>query len=107
MHDQYFCDIVDHGIDDSYQMAFLVEEGHDALHSSSDQTARENLTGRLGTEVAKLRLEKATKKKKGAAKLALPIAINDPCEPFCHEVFEGFPFMAEQLFEGRCMSSNL
>lgn len=48
-------------------MSFLVEQGHDAVHSSSYRTARENLTGKLETEaakqLAKLRLEKAKRKK--------------------------------------------
>lgn len=68
MRAQYFRDVVGHGLGEARQMAFLVEQGHDAVHSSSYRTTRENLTGRLETEAAKqlekLRLEKDTNKKK-------------------------------------------
>lgn len=65
---QYFHDIMDHGVEEARQMAFLVEQGHDAVHSTSYQTARVDLTGKLETEaanqLAKMRLRKASKKKK-------------------------------------------
>lgn len=77
MRAQYFRDITDHGIDEARQMAFLVEQGHDAVHSSSYRTARAALTTKLEYEaakqLAKARLEKANNptrkgKKAGGAK---------------------------------------
>lgn len=63
MRAQYFRDITDHGIDEARQMAFLVEQGHDAVHSESYRTARESLSTKLEYEAAKQlaknRLEKA------------------------------------------------
>lgn len=68
MRAQYFHDITEHGIEEARQMAFLVEQGHDAVHSSSYRSAREALTTKLEVEaakqLAKARLEKAGKRKK-------------------------------------------
>lgn len=66
---QYFRDIVDHVIEEARQISLLVEQRNYAVDcSSSYRTTRENLTGRLETEattqLAKMPLEKATKKKK-------------------------------------------
>lgn len=77
MRAQYFCDITEHGIEEALQMGFLVEQGHDAVHSSSYRTARDALTTKLEYEAAKQlaknRLEKANNpirqgKKSGGAK---------------------------------------
>lgn len=50
-------------------MAFLVEQGSEAVQSNTYRAAREALTGNLEMEaakqLAKARLERATKKKKG------------------------------------------
>ena len=68
MRAQYFRDITEHGVEEARQMAYLVEQGHDAVHSESYRTAREALTGKLEVEaakqLAKARLEKAKKTKK-------------------------------------------
>lgn len=44
MRAQYFRDITKHGIEEALQMAFLVEQGNDAVHSESYRTVREALT---------------------------------------------------------------
>lgn len=73
MRAQYFRDITENGIEEARHMAFLVEQGNDAVHSPTYRTAREALTGKLEVEaakqLAKARLERATskKKKKGGA----------------------------------------
>lgn len=68
MRAQYFRDITENGIEEARQMAFLVEQGNDAVHSETYKTAREALTGKLEVEaakqLAKARLERASKKKK-------------------------------------------
>lgn len=50
-------------------MEYLVEQGHDVVHSESYQTTREALSGKLETEaanqLAKERLERANVRKKG------------------------------------------
>ena len=50
------------------QVAQLVEQGHDAVHSSSFRSAQEALTSKLEFEaakqLAKSRLEKASRRKK-------------------------------------------
>ncbi|PXF42119.1 hypothetical protein BWQ96_08151 [Gracilariopsis chorda] len=77
MRAQYFRDITEHGMEEAKQMAFLVEQGHDAVHSESYRTAREALSTKLefeaATQLPKNRLEKANKtaqkgKKGGSAK---------------------------------------
>lgn len=76
MRAQYFRDITENGIEEARQMAFLVEQGNDAVHSASYKTARSALNGKLEVEaakqLAKARLERATKnkKKKGGASSA-------------------------------------
>ena len=50
---QYFRDITDHGFKEAGQIAFLVEQGHDAVHSESYRAAREALTSNLEIEAAK------------------------------------------------------
>jgi hypothetical protein len=54
MRAQYFHDIVGYGVEAARQMAFLVEQGHDAVHSTSHRTVRSALTQRLEAEAAKL-----------------------------------------------------
>jgi uncharacterized membrane protein YgcG len=64
MRGQYFTDIVQYGVEAARQMAFLVEQGHDAVHSLSHRSVRESLNQRLESEAAKLlaktHLERAT-----------------------------------------------
>lgn len=66
MRSQYFRDITENGIEEARQMAFLVEQGSDAVHSNAYRSTREVLTGKLEVEaakqLAKSRLERATKK---------------------------------------------
>jgi uncharacterized membrane protein YgcG len=54
MRGQYFCDIVQYGVEGARQMAFLVEQSHDAVHSLSHRSVRESLNQRLETEAAKI-----------------------------------------------------
>jgi hypothetical protein len=54
MRAQYFHDIVGYGVDAARQMSFLVERGHDAVHSASHKSVRATLTPRLETEAAKM-----------------------------------------------------
>ncbi|PXF40470.1 hypothetical protein BWQ96_09819 [Gracilariopsis chorda] len=65
MRAQYFRDITEKGMEEAKQMAFVVEQGHDAVHSESYRTAREALSTKLEFEAAKQlaknRLEKANK----------------------------------------------
>ena len=67
MRGQYFREIVEHGVEEARQMAFLVEQGQDAVHSSSYRAAREALTAKLEVEtakqLAKARLERAINKR--------------------------------------------
>lgn len=112
MRAQNFRDIVDHGIEEERHTAFLVEQGHDAVYCYSYKTARIYVTGRLETEaakqLAKLRIEKATNQKKGAAaRVALTSPINGKGEPFGLNVFEEFSFLAECIFENRCLPLTL
>ena len=64
MRAQYFRDITDQGVEAARQMAFLVEQGHDAVFSDSYKSAREALTSKLEIQAAKMiakaRLEKTT-----------------------------------------------
>lgn len=65
MRAQYFHYITDHGIEEARQMAFLVEQGNDVVHSNSYRTARESPSPKLETEtakqLAKARLERANR----------------------------------------------
>jgi hypothetical protein len=54
MRGQYFTDIVQYGVEAARQMAFLVEQSHDAVHSASHKTVRESLNQRLESEAAKM-----------------------------------------------------
>jgi hypothetical protein len=54
MRAQYFHDIVGYGVEAARQMSFLVEQGHDAVHSASHKSVRATLTQRLETEAAKM-----------------------------------------------------
>ena len=69
MRAQYFRDITENGIEEARQMAFLVEQGSDAVHSGVYKSVREALTGKLESEaakqLAKARLDRTNKKKKG------------------------------------------
>lgn len=38
MRPQYFCDIVDNGIEEARKMEFLCEQGHKATHSKTYRT---------------------------------------------------------------------
>lgn len=71
MRAQYFRDITENGIEQARQMAFLVEQGHDAVHSESYRSAREALTSKIEVEaakqLAKARLGQSGGKKKGSA----------------------------------------
>jgi hypothetical protein len=58
MRGQYFTDITQYGVEAARQMAFLVEQSHDAVHSLSHRSVRESLNQRMESEAAKL-LEKA------------------------------------------------
>lgn len=44
MKAQFFRDINENGVEEAKQMAYLVKQGHDAVHSESYWTAREALT---------------------------------------------------------------
>lgn len=63
MRAQYFRDITEQGVEMARQMAFLVEQGNDAVFSDSYRTARDALTSKMEVEaakqLAKARLEKA------------------------------------------------
>jgi hypothetical protein len=69
MRAQYFHDIVGHGVEAARQMSFLVQQGHDAVHSSSHKSVRESLSQRLEAETAKMLaktyLERATGTRSG------------------------------------------
>ncbi|PXF49273.1 hypothetical protein BWQ96_00847 [Gracilariopsis chorda] len=52
MRAQYFRDITENGMEEAKQMAFLVEQGHNAVHSESYRTAREALSTKLEFEAA-------------------------------------------------------
>jgi hypothetical protein len=54
MRGQYFSDIKQYGVEAARQMAFLVEQSHDAVHSLSHRSVRESLNQRLENEAAKL-----------------------------------------------------
>jgi hypothetical protein len=54
MRGQYFTDIVQYGVEAARQMAFLVEQSHDAVHSLSHRSVRESLNQRLESEAAKM-----------------------------------------------------
>jgi hypothetical protein len=64
MRGQYFADIVLYGVEAARQMAFLVEQSHDAVHSLSHRFVGESLNQRLESEAAKMlaktHLERAT-----------------------------------------------
>jgi hypothetical protein len=42
------------GVEASRQMSFLVEQGHDAVHSTSHKSVRATLTQRLEKDAAKI-----------------------------------------------------
>lgn len=52
MRAQYFRDIFELGTDETKQMAFLVEQGNDAVHSEAYKSTREALTGWIEVEAA-------------------------------------------------------
>jgi hypothetical protein len=54
MRGQYFPDITQYGVEAVRQMAFLVEQSQDAVHSLSHRSVRESLNQRLESEAAKL-----------------------------------------------------
>jgi hypothetical protein len=54
MRGQYFSDVIQYGVEAARQMAFLVEQSHDAVHSLSHRTVRESLNQRLESEAAKM-----------------------------------------------------
>ena len=54
MRGQYFTDVVQYGVEAARQMAFLVEQSHDAVHSLSHRSVRESLNQRLESEAAKM-----------------------------------------------------
>jgi len=64
MRAQYFRDINDQGMEMARQMAFLVEQGHDAVFSESYRSARTTLTSKMEVEaakqLAKARIERAS-----------------------------------------------
>ena len=67
MRAQYFHDVCEKGMEEARQMAFLVEQGSDAVHSNTYKAAREALKTKLETaaakQLAKSRLDRANKKK--------------------------------------------
>lgn len=64
---QFFLDITEYGVLEAQQMAYLAEQGSEAVHSASYRTASQAPTGKLKTEVAKqlakARLERVNPKK--------------------------------------------
>lgn len=52
MRAQYFRDNTDHGIEEAFQMAFLVEQENDSVHSEPYLTARNALKSKLELEAA-------------------------------------------------------
>lgn len=72
MRGQYFRDIVEHCVEEAGQMAFFVDQGQDAVHSTSYCPERDHLTAKLtaklevatGKPLANTRLEMAIKKGK-------------------------------------------
>ena len=52
MRAQYFCDIVEHGITEARQMAFLVDQQHHAVHSETYRSVRTALSTKLEVEAA-------------------------------------------------------
>lgn len=68
MRSQYFRDIKDQGGEEAWQLAFLVEQGHNIVDSTSYQAARDARTGKLETETSsqltKLPMEKTSKIKR-------------------------------------------
>jgi hypothetical protein len=54
MRGQYFSDIVQYGVEAARQMSFIVEQGHDAIHSTSHKSARESLSLKIESEAAKM-----------------------------------------------------
>lgn len=69
MRAKYFREITKNEIEEAREMAFLLAQRGDAVHSTTYRTAWEALTGKLEIEaakqLAKSRLERATKKRKG------------------------------------------
>lgn len=53
MRAQYFRDITEQGVEAGRQLAYLVEQGHEAVFSESHRTARVALTSELEIEAAK------------------------------------------------------
>lgn len=68
MHAQYFHYIIEHGIEEARQMAYVVEQGHDPVHSEPYRTSANSLTSRIELEaakqLAKTRLDRATNKRR-------------------------------------------
>jgi hypothetical protein len=54
MRGQYFTEVVQYGVEAARQLAFLVEQSHDAVHTLSHRSVRESLNQRLESEAAKL-----------------------------------------------------
>jgi hypothetical protein len=54
MRGQCFTDVVQYGVEAARQMAFLVEQSHDAVHSLPHRSVRESLNKRLESEAAKM-----------------------------------------------------
>lgn len=71
MRAQYFRDITEQGVEMARQMAFLVEQGNDAVFSEAYRTARDTLTTKMEVEaakqLAKARLEKGARTTGGQA----------------------------------------
>lgn len=52
MRAQNFLGVTEHGVEAVRQMAFLVDQGHDALFSKLYRSVKEALTGKLETEAS-------------------------------------------------------
>lgn len=75
MSAKFFRDITENGVEKARQIAYLVEQGHDAVHSESYRTARKALTGRSRSRQQSSLLKPAFKKREArrkAARIALP-----------------------------------
>lgn len=66
MRAQYFRDVTEQGMEMARQMAFLVEQGHDAVFSESYRSAREALTSKIETEAAKEMARARMERSRGA-----------------------------------------
>jgi hypothetical protein len=84
MRGQCFTDIVQYGVEAAQQMAFLVGQSHNAVHSLSQRSVSESLTQRLESEAAKIlakkNLDRATGgdgvSNTGSVTPSRPLAIN-------------------------------